>query len=107
VPVAVIGSEEVHPILFERASAPPGSCADPGDSDVPPLGPLGVIPLPSRWRIRFGEPIWFDDVSAERAVDPLYVNRTRGACAGDPEPARTRSCRGAGRCSPERRGCPA
>ena len=36
-----------------------------------------MIPLPSHWRIRFGEPIRFDDVASERADDPLYVNRTR------------------------------
>jgi len=40
------------------------------------------MPLPSRWRIRFGEPIWFDEVPVERAADPLYVNRTRELVRG-------------------------
>jgi 1-acyl-sn-glycerol-3-phosphate acyltransferase len=83
VPVAVIGSEEVHPILFEpRIVRRVLGIPLPVTPTFPLLGPLGVIPLPSRWRIRFGEPMWFDDVSAERAVDPLYVNRTRERVRG-------------------------
>lgn len=41
----------------------------------PHCGALGLLPLPSRWRIRFGEPIEFSRVAAEKADDPLYVNR--------------------------------
>ncbi|HKC50981.1 MAG TPA: lysophospholipid acyltransferase family protein [Myxococcota bacterium] len=83
VPVAVIGSEEIHPILFEpRILRRLLGVPVPVTPTFPLLGPLGVIPLPSRWRIRFGEPIWFDDVSPERAVDPLYVNRTRERVRG-------------------------
>ena len=26
----------------------------------PLLGPLGLLPLPVKYRIRFGEPLWFD-----------------------------------------------
>ncbi|MGH9884112.1 MAG: lysophospholipid acyltransferase family protein [bacterium] len=78
VPVAVVGAEEVYPILFEpRVLRRLVGLPVPITPTFPLLGPLGVIPLPSRWRIRFGEPIWFDDVPAERATDPLYVNRTR------------------------------
>ena len=40
------------------------------------------MPLPSHWRIRFGEPMEFGDVTPERAVDPLYVNRTRERVRG-------------------------
>ena len=83
VPVAVIGSEEVHPILFEpRIVRRLIGVPLPVTPTFPLLGPLGVVPLPSRWRIRFGEPIWFDDVAPERAADPLYVNRTRERVRG-------------------------
>ena len=41
------------------------------------VDPLGLIPLPSQWLIRFGDPIRFDDVALERQDDPLYVNRVR------------------------------
>ncbi len=78
VPVAVVGGEEVHPVLY----LPPLASHLLGvpltiTPTFPLLGPLGLIPLPSQWRIRFGEPIRFDDVASERADDPLYVNRTR------------------------------
>ncbi len=83
VPVAVIGSEEVHPILFEpRILRRLLGVPVPITPTFPLLGPLGVVPLPSRWRIRFGEPLWFDDVSPELASDPLYVNRTREKVRG-------------------------
>ncbi len=83
VPVAVVGSEEVYPILFEpRLLRRLVGVPVPITPTFPLLGPLGIIPLPSRWRIRFGEPIWFDDVEPERALDPLYVNRTREQVRG-------------------------
>ncbi len=78
VPVAVKGAEEVHPVL-----AVPSLTRQllgfpvPLTPTFPLLGPLGLIPLPSRWRIRFGDPIRFDDVAVERQDDPLYVNRVR------------------------------
>ncbi|MFQ5697843.1 MAG: lysophospholipid acyltransferase family protein [Myxococcota bacterium] len=77
VPVAVVGAEDVHPILFrsgflERLLGLPV----PVTPTFPHLGPLGAIPFPSRWRIRFGPPVPFDRVSRERAEDPLYLNRT-------------------------------
>ena len=83
VPVAVVGAEEVYPILFEpRVLRRLVGVPVPITPTFPLLGPLGIIPLPSRWRIRFGEPIWFDDVPPERATDPLYVNRTRERVRG-------------------------
>jgi 1-acyl-sn-glycerol-3-phosphate acyltransferase len=83
VPVAIVGSEEVYPILFEpRVLRRLVGVPLPITPTFPLLGPLGIIPLPSRWRIRFGEPIWFEDVKPERALDPLYVNRTREQIRG-------------------------
>jgi 1-acyl-sn-glycerol-3-phosphate acyltransferase len=83
VPVAIVGAEEVYPILFEpRVLRRLVGVPVPITPIFPLLGPLGVIPLPSRWRIRFGEPIWFDDVAPERAQDPLYINRTREQIRG-------------------------
>lgn len=83
VPVAVIGSEEVHPILFEpRFLRRLFGVPVPITPTFPWLGPLGVVPLPSHWRIRFGDPLWLDDVPPERPPDPLYVNRTRERVRG-------------------------
>jgi 1-acyl-sn-glycerol-3-phosphate acyltransferase len=78
VPVAVVGAEEAHPVLarpglLERMLGVPL----PVTPTFPHLGPLGLVPLPSRWRIRFGVPLRFGGVPPERADDPLYVNRTR------------------------------
>ena len=77
VPVAVVGAEEVHPILYRprlarRLTGAPLTVTP----TFPLLGPLGLIPLPSQWRIRFGEPRFFEQVDPARADDPLYINRT-------------------------------
>jgi 1-acyl-sn-glycerol-3-phosphate acyltransferase len=59
VPVAVVGSEEIYPkigelpLLARLVRAP----FFPVTPMFPWLGPLGVVPLPSRWRIEFLEPI--------------------------------------------------
>jgi 1-acyl-sn-glycerol-3-phosphate acyltransferase len=59
VPVAVVGAEEIYPKLAEsnvlaRLSGAPYVPITPL---FPMLGPLGLLPLPSRWRIEFLEPI--------------------------------------------------
>ncbi len=83
VPVAIVGAEETYPVLFEpRALRRLLGVPVPITPTFPLLGPLGIIPLPSQWRIRFGAPIWFDDVAPERSADPLYVNRTREQVRG-------------------------
>ncbi len=41
----------------------------------PWLGPLGVVPLPTKWSIDFGEPIDVSSHGAEAADDPILVNR--------------------------------
>jgi 1-acyl-sn-glycerol-3-phosphate acyltransferase len=83
VPVAVIGAEEAHPVLLrsglaERLLGLPL----PVTPTFPHLGPLGAVPLPSQWRLRFGEPVGFHDVPPGRADDPLYVNRMREQVRG-------------------------
>lgn len=59
VPVAVVGSEELYPKIGEsRALARlVGAPFFPLTPLFPWLGPLGAIPLPSRWRIEFCPPI--------------------------------------------------
>jgi hypothetical protein len=39
----------------------------------PHLGPLGLIPLPSKWYIEFGEPIPTDSYDAVCAEDPMVT----------------------------------
>jgi 1-acyl-sn-glycerol-3-phosphate acyltransferase len=59
VPVAVVGSEEIYPKIAEARPLARliGAPYFPITPTFPALGPLGAIPLPSRWRIEFGEPI--------------------------------------------------
>ena len=39
----------------------------------PLLGPLGLVPLPSKWLIEFGEPIPTDELDPGAAEDPMVV----------------------------------
>lgn len=59
VPVAVIGAEEIYPKLGESDPLARliGAPYFPITPTFPLLGPLGLLPLPSRWRIEFLEPI--------------------------------------------------
>ena len=59
VPVAVVGSEEIYPMLGQSGLAARVLRAPyfPLTPTFPWLGPLGMIPLPSKWRIEFCDPI--------------------------------------------------
>jgi len=78
IPVAVVGAEEVHPVLF-HPNLPRRLLGIPlpVTPTFPLAGPLGLIPLPSQWFIRFGDPIRWDAADRERAEDALFINRTR------------------------------
>ena len=59
IPVSIVGSEEVYPVLgnaktLARVLNLPYFPLTP---TFPWLGPLGVVPLPVKWYIEFGEPI--------------------------------------------------
>ncbi|MBW2267910.1 MAG: acyltransferase family protein [Deltaproteobacteria bacterium] len=62
VPVGIVGSEEQAPGLanLERLGRRLGLPALPITPTFPLLGPLGLIPLPARYRISFGEPLYFE-----------------------------------------------
>jgi 1-acyl-sn-glycerol-3-phosphate acyltransferase len=75
VPVAVVGSEEIYPKLAEsRALARVvGAPFVPITPTFPALGLLGLVPLPSRWRIEFCEPIDLSGHPPEAADDRALV----------------------------------
>ena len=75
VPVAVVGSEEIYPKLAESrlAARAIGAPFVPITPTFPWLGPAGLIPLPSRWRIEFCEPIDLSDHPPEAAEDQRIV----------------------------------
>jgi 1-acyl-sn-glycerol-3-phosphate acyltransferase len=73
VPCAVVGSEEIYPKLAEMPGLARllGAPYVPITPTFPLLGPLGLVPLPSRWRITFGEPIVLDhppEAAEDRAL---------------------------------------
>jgi 1-acyl-sn-glycerol-3-phosphate acyltransferase len=71
VPVAVVGSEETYPKLGQLplAARLPGIPPLPITPTFPWLGALGLVPLPSRWRIRFCEPIETAGYGVDAAAD--------------------------------------
>ncbi len=75
VPVAVVGAEEIYPKLGELRPLArlTGAPYIPFTPTFPLLGPLGLIPLPSRWRIAFLEPIDLSAYPPEAAEDPSLV----------------------------------
>ena len=75
VPVSVVGSEEIYPLL---STAPTlaralGFPYFPVTPTFPWFGVLGMIPLPSKWIIEFGECITTDELPAGSADDPMIV----------------------------------
>jgi 1-acyl-sn-glycerol-3-phosphate acyltransferase len=77
VPCAVVGAEEVHPMLANLSwlARPFGIPYLPVTPTFPALGPLGVIPLPSKWSIDFGDPIDVARYGPDADDDPILVNR--------------------------------
>jgi 1-acyl-sn-glycerol-3-phosphate acyltransferase len=75
VPVAILGAEEAYPMIanlkgVSRLLGLPYYSVTP---TFPLLGPLGAIPLPSKWIIEFGEPIELDGYPEDAAEDPMTV----------------------------------
>jgi 1-acyl-sn-glycerol-3-phosphate acyltransferase len=75
VPVAVVGSEEIYPKLWESRLLARliGAPYFPITPTFPALGPLGMIPLPSRWRIEFCAPVDVSEYGPEAAEDRSLV----------------------------------
>lgn len=77
VPVGIVGSEEVHPILY-KAVAPAHALGLPFlpiTPTFPWLGALGALPLPAQWVIRFGEPISYAELGPDATRDALLISR--------------------------------
>ncbi len=77
VPVAIVGAEEAHPILFKSDSALSralGLPFVPVTPTFPLFGPLGLLPLPTRWRIAIGEPMALPEIAMGAGQD-LEISR--------------------------------
>jgi 1-acyl-sn-glycerol-3-phosphate acyltransferase len=75
IPVAVVGSEEIYPKLAESRllARLTGAPFVPITPTFPALGPLGLVPLPSKWRIEFCEPIDLSEHPPDGADDRALV----------------------------------
>lgn len=75
IPCAIVGAEEIYPILSNAKTLARimGMPYFPITPTFPWLGPLGLVPLPSKWIIEFGEPIYTDDFPDNAADDPMLV----------------------------------
>jgi 1-acyl-sn-glycerol-3-phosphate acyltransferase len=59
IPVAIVGAEEIHPIIgkITTLAEPIGLPYIPITPTFPWLGPLGLLPVPTKWTIQIGPPI--------------------------------------------------
>jgi 1-acyl-sn-glycerol-3-phosphate acyltransferase len=78
-PVAVVGAEETYisiaksPTLARLSGVP----FFPITPTFPWLGPLGLVPLPTKWYVDFGEPIPADEYGPDAASDLMLIARLR------------------------------
>jgi 1-acyl-sn-glycerol-3-phosphate acyltransferase len=83
VPVAVVGSEEIYPKIGDVPALARliGAPFFPVTPTFPWLGPLGVVPLPSKWRIEFCDPIetagYGPDAANDRGLVLELTDRVR------------------------------
>lgn len=77
VPCAIVGAEEVHPKIgsMDWAGRPFGLPYLPITPTFPALGPIGFVPLPSKWSIEFAEPVEVAQHGPDAADDPILVSR--------------------------------
>jgi 1-acyl-sn-glycerol-3-phosphate acyltransferase len=75
IPCSIIGSEEIYPMLTDVKLLARlfGLPYFPVTPLFPLAGPAGLVPLPSKWRIAFGEPIYTSDYAASDAEDPMVT----------------------------------
>jgi 1-acyl-sn-glycerol-3-phosphate acyltransferase len=78
VPLSVVGAEEIYPLVGNVPTLARllGVPYVPITPLFPWLGPLGMVPLPSKWLLEFGEPIRtdeLDDGTQGAADDPMLV----------------------------------
>jgi 1-acyl-sn-glycerol-3-phosphate acyltransferase len=75
IPTAIVGAEETYPMIANATVVARllGLPYFPITPTFPLLGPLGLIPLPSKWFIHFGEPIHTDQFPENAADDPMLV----------------------------------
>ena len=77
IPTAVIGAEEIHPTIWKSSilAKSMGIPYLPVTPTFPWMGPLGLVPFPTKWEIIFGKPIVFGKYKPEDADDNLLIHK--------------------------------
>ncbi|MEW2219787.1 lysophospholipid acyltransferase family protein [Streptomyces sp. NPDC006990] len=75
VPCSIVGAEEIYPMVGNSRTLARlfGFPYFPITPTFPWLGPLGAVPLPTKWTIQFGEPVPTDGYPPEAAEDPMLM----------------------------------
>ena len=78
IPISVVGSEEIYPMIADLRPIARwlGLPYFPVTPFWPLLGPLGMIPLPSKWRIQFHPPVEVGHLAPQAAADQHLVMAT-------------------------------
>ncbi|MCW5829170.1 MAG: acyltransferase family protein [Deltaproteobacteria bacterium] len=81
IPAAIVGGEETHPVLAKSDLLAKwlGLPVFPITPTFPWLGPGGLVPLPSKWYVRFGEPIRPDRKAGADPGDEIRINQLNEA----------------------------
>ncbi|MGV0713855.1 lysophospholipid acyltransferase family protein [Mycolicibacterium sp. XJ662] len=75
VPCSIVGSEEIYPMIADvkLLARLLGLPYFPITPFFPLAGPAGMVPLPSKWHIQFGEPIETADYDESAPDDPMVT----------------------------------
>lgn len=75
IPCSIVGSEEIYPMLADvkLVARLLGIPYFPITPLFPLAGPMGLVPLPSKWHIAFGTPIETDGFDDGAADDPMIT----------------------------------
>ena len=75
IPCSIVGAEEIYPKIGDITPLARlfGAPYFPVTPLFPAFGPVGLVPLPSKWYIEFGEPIRTDSIDPAEADDPMTV----------------------------------
>jgi 1-acyl-sn-glycerol-3-phosphate acyltransferase len=75
IPCSIVGAEEIYPMIgnVKSLARALGLPYVPITPLFPALGPVGLLPLPSKWIIEFGEPIETRHHGAAAADDSMLI----------------------------------
>jgi 1-acyl-sn-glycerol-3-phosphate acyltransferase len=80
-PVAIVGAEEIHPVIgkLTTLAGPLGLPYIPITPTFPWLGPLGLLPVPTKWTIQIGPAIAPPAASTDGQSTPAAAEAVRSA----------------------------